>query len=307
MESSTYRQIRSTLQAMKAAPPGDIAQSRAALDALLGRYPVPEGTTVESITAGGVPAEWVSAGEVDADRVILLLHGGAYTRGSFVTHRGLAARLSAASGARALVIAYRLAPEHLFPAPVEDATAAYRWLLQSGIRPERVVLVGDSAGGGLAVATLLALRDAAETSRAPLPAGAVLLSPWTDLTGTAESVRRCAEVDPWLNAERLALVAGLYLGGADPRHPLASPLYGDLRGLPPLLIQVGTDEILLDDATGLAERAREAGVEVTLEVWEGMWHVFQGFAAEVPEGRQAIEKIGTFVQGVTVRSPASAR
>jgi len=303
MESSAYTRIRSTLRAMKAAPPGDIEQSRAALDALLGRYPLPEGTNVESISAGGVPAEWVSTGEVDADRVILLLHGGAYTRGSFVTHRGLAARLSAASRARVLVIAYRLAPEHTFPAPVEDATAAYRWLLQSGIRPDRLVLAGDSAGGGLAVATLLALRDAGDD----LPSGAVLLSPWTDLTGTAESVRALAGVDPWLNAERLALVAGLYLGGGDPRNPLASPLYGDLRGLPPLLIQVGTDEILLDDATGLARRGEADGVEVTLEVWEGMWHVFQGFAAEIPEGQQAIDKIGAFVQRVTARSVAPSR
>ena len=286
---------------MKGAPPGDIEQSRAALDALLSRYLLPEGTTVESTIAGGVPAEWVSAGQVDPDRVVLYLHGGAYTRGSFLSHRPLAARLSSASRARVLVIAYRLAPEHTFPAPVEDASAAYRWLIHNGIRADRLVIAGDSAGGGLAVATLFALRESGD----PLPAGAVLLSPWTDLTGTAASVRTLADADPWLNAERLTLVAGLYLGGADPRNPLASPLYGDLQGLPPLLIQVGTDEILLDDSTALAERAEAAGVEVTLEVWENMWHVFQGFAAEIPEGQEAIGRIGAFVRQVMARVATS--
>jgi acetyl esterase/lipase len=239
---------------------------------------------------------------VDPDRTILYLHGGAYTRGSIVSHRALVARLSAASGARALVIAYRLAPENPFPAAVEDATAAYRWLLEQHIQPDQLVVSGDSAGGGLSLALLLALRDAGH----PLPAGAALLSPWTDLAGTGESIRTLAGADPWLNAERLMLTAGLYLAGADACNPLASPLYGDLHGLPPLLIQVGTDEILLDDATRLAERARAAGVPVTLEVWERMWHVFQSFAAEIPEGRQAVEKIGAFVRQVTqARSPAS--
>jgi len=303
MESSAYAQIRSRLQSMKEAPPGDIEQSRAALDALLGRYPLPEGTQVEPAVVGGVDAEWIDAGDADADRIILYLHGGAYTRGSFVSHRSLAARLSAASHARSLVIAYRLAPEHTFPAPVEDATTAYRRLLQNGIRSDRLVIAGDSAGGGLAVATLLALREAGD----PLPAGVVLLSPWTDLTGTADSVRTLAQADPWLNAERLSLVAGLYLDRADPRNPLASPLYGDLRGLPPLLVQVGTDEILLDDATTLAERAKAAGVEVTLEIWEQMWHVFQAFAAEIPEGQEAIDRIGTFVQQVTAHPVAPSR
>jgi acetyl esterase/lipase len=302
MESSAHRQIRSKLQEMKQAPPGDIEAARAALDALLGRYPLPEGTSVETVEAGGVPGEWVSAPDVDPDRTILYLHGGAYTRGSIVSHRALVARLSAASGARALVIAYRLAPENPFPAAVEDATAAYRWLLEQHIQPDQLVVSGDSAGGGLSLALLLALRDAGH----PLPAGAALLSPWTDLAGTGESIRTLAGADPWLNAERLMLTAGLYLAGADACNPLASPLYGDLHGLPPLLIQVGTDEILLDDATRLAERARAAGVPVTLEVWERMWHVFQSFAAEIPEGRQAVEKIGAFVRQVTqARSPAS--
>jgi acetyl esterase/lipase len=285
---------------MKQAPPGDIESARAALDALLSQYPPPDGTEVEPVDVGGVPGQWLSAGNAGPDRVILYLHGGAYTRGSFVSCRGLGARLAAASGARTLAIAYRLAPEHPFPAAVEDATAAYHWLLQQR-RPGQLVVAGDSAGGGLGLALLLALRDAGES----LPAGAVVLSPWTDLTGTGTSITAKADIDPWLAAERLSLVAGLYLSGADPRDPLASPVYGDLRGLPPLLIQVGSDEILLDDATRLAERAEAASVSVTLEVWEGLWHVFQAFAPEIPEAQQAIDKIGAYVRQVT-RAPQAA-
>lgn len=295
MERSAHERIREALEGLKAAPRVDIETSRRDLDEFLGQYPLPEETTVERTTTGAISAEWVRAPGAEADRVILYLHGGAYTRGSFVSHRGLAARLSAAARASVLTIAYRLAPEHTFPAAVEDATAACRWLLGNDVRPERLVVGGDSAGGGLSLAALLVLRDAGD----PLPSGAVLISPWTDLTGTAESVRTRAGRDPWLNAARLAWSGGLYLGDADPRSPLASPLFADLHGLPPLLIQVGTEEILLDDATRLAERAEAAGVEVTLEVWEGMWHIFPAFAAEIPEGQQAVEAAGAFVQRVT--------
>jgi acetyl esterase/lipase len=179
-----------------------------------------------------------------------------------------------------LLIAYRLAPENPFPAAVEDTLAAYRWLLRSGVRAQHIVVAGDSAGGGLTAAMLTALRVAGD----PLPAGAVLLSPWTGLAATGESIRTRADIDPWLTQQRLGAMAQLYLAGKNPRNPLASPLYADLRGLPPLLIQVGNDEILLDDATRLAERAETAGVSVSLEVWDNMWHVFQAFASEIPEG-----------------------
>jgi len=261
--------------------------------AILGsKLPPPDDVTTSAVHAGGVPAEWVVAPGADPQRVILYLHGGGYVIGSLATHRGLAGRLSGAAAARVLLIDYRLAPEHPFPAAVEDATAAYRWLLTTGIRPARIAIAGDSAGGGLTVATLVALRDAGE----PLPAAGVCLSPWTDLEGTGDSVTTKASADPLVQKEMLLQLARWYLGGAHPRTPLAAPLYADLHGLPPLLIQVGTAEILLDDATRLADRARAAGVEVSLEAWEDMIHVWQLFAPMLREGQQAIERIGAFVQ-----------
>jgi acetyl esterase/lipase len=223
---------------------------------------------------------------------MLYLHGGGYVIGSLTTHRGLAGRLSQAAKARVLLIDYRLAPEHPFPAAVEDATAAYRWLLAHGCTPARLAIAGDSAGGGLTVATLVALRDAGQ----PLPAAGVCLSPWTDLEGLGESVTSKASADPIVQKEMLLRLASCYLGDADPRTPLAAPLYADLRGLPPLLVQVGTAEILLDDALRLAERAKAAGVAVTLEAWDDMIHVWQLFAPLLPEGQQAIARIGEFVQ-----------
>ena len=191
-----------------------------------------------------------------------------------------------------LLIDYRLAPEHPHPAAVDDATAAYRWLIANGASPARLVVAGDSAGGGLTVATLVALRDA----QAPPPAAGVCLSPWVDLEGLGESMTTKAAVDPMVQREPLLKMAALYLGGHGARTPLAAPLYADLSGLPPLLIQVGTAETLLDDATRLAERARKAGVEVQLEAWDDMIHVFQAFAALLPEGQQAIQRIGAFVR-----------
>jgi acetyl esterase/lipase len=191
-----------------------------------------------------------------------------------------------------LLIDYRLAPEHPHPAAVEDSTRAYRWLLETGSNPKRMAIAGDSAGGGLTVATLVALRDAG----VPLPAAAVCLSPWVDLEGIGESMTTKAAVDPMVQREPLLRMASMYLAGQDPRTPLAAPLYADLRGLPPLLIQVGTAETLLDDSVRLAERARAAGVQVTLEPWEDMIHVWQAFAAMLPEGQQAIERIGEFLR-----------
>jgi len=246
----------------------------------------------EPVSAGGVKAEWLSSPGVDRDRVLLHLHGGGYYTGSIATHRDLISRLGRAAGMRSLAVDYRLAPEHPFPAALDDATTAYRWLLSEGFDPARIVLAGDSSGGGLALATLVKLRD----DGVPLPARAVLLSPWTDLALTGDSVTRNASRDPINRARYLEISPPLYAGSEDVKNPLISPLYADPAGLPPLLIQVGSDETLLDDSTRFAERARAAGVDVTLEIWPGMFHVFQMSARFLPEARRAIEVAGAFMR-----------
>jgi epsilon-lactone hydrolase len=271
---------------------GTIEEMRAGMEALTGALPPPRDISVQPVEARGVPAEWVSVKDAQPDGTVLYFHGGGYVLGSVRTHRTLVSGISRAARARVLSLDYRLAPENPFPAAVEDGLAAYRFLLEGGTPPERVALAGDSAGGGLTVAVLLALRDAGQR----LPAAAVCISPWFDLTLTGESMRTRAEVDPLVRSEHLQLVADAYLAGADPRTPLASPLHGDLTGLPPMLIQVGTAEVLLDDSTRFAAAAREAGVDVTLETWDEMIHVWHAFAVILPEGRQAIDRIGEYLR-----------
>jgi acetyl esterase/lipase len=223
--------------------------------------------------------------------VTLYLHGGGYVIGSLNTHRELASRIARSTQSRALVIDYRLAPEHPFPAAVDDATAAYRWLVGTGVSPSRIAVAGDSAGGGLTLATLLALRDA----RQPLPAAGVCMSPWTDLEGTGASAQPGGADDPLLQVAGLREM-GRHYAVANPRHPLAAPLYASFRGLPPLLIQVGTREILLDDSTRVAVKAKAEGVDVTLETWDGLIHVWQLFGPDVPESEQAVARIGEFAR-----------
>jgi monoterpene epsilon-lactone hydrolase len=201
-------------------------------------------------------------------------------------------RLAKAARARVLALDYRLAPEHPFPAAVEDSTAAYRWLLEQGYKPSKIALAGDSAGGGLTIATLVALREA----KTPLPAAAVPISPWVDLEGTGESMKTRAAVDPMVQKEGIAGIAAQYLGQTDPKNPLAAPLYADLKGLPPLLIHVGDAETLLSDATRIAEKAKQAGVKVDLKIYPEMIHVWHLFADILPEAQQAIEEIGGFVR-----------
>ncbi len=251
----------------------------------------PRHIRTQPIIGGGLLGEWIEPHDSDTSPTILYLHGGGYAMGSPDTHRVMAARIAIASRARALVLDYRLAPEHPFPAALEDAVAAYRWLLAHGTSPEQIVFAGDSAGGGLALAALLALRDAGD----PMPAGVVCLSPLTDMEGTGESVITRAKADPILRLED-SVVFKHYLADHDARSPLLSPLYGDLRGLPPMLIHVGNDEIMLSDSTRLAECARAAGVDVTLDIYEGMWHVWHFFAPYLPEAVQAIGEIGMFVR-----------
>ena len=264
---------------------------RERFDKLADFLPGPDDLVNEAVDAGGVSGEFISAPGADATRCIYYLHGGGYVIGSVNTHRVLGYDLSKASGARVLSVDYRLAPEHPFPAGLEDAVAGYRWLLESGIKPEHVVIAGDSAGGGLALATLVALRD----RNLPLPAAAVCFSPWVDLLGEGESMQTRAAIDPMVQKEALLWYTGLYMAGDDPRDPLASPLYADLSGLPPMLIQVGDSETLLDDSTRLTDRLKAAGVSVELQVWDRMIHVWQLFAPVLSEGREAIDKAGAFI------------
>jgi acetyl esterase/lipase len=262
---------------------------------------VPPDVKTQAVDAGGVRAEWIWRPDSDLDRAILYLHGGGYAIGSIATHRYLMQGIGKTSGARVLGIDYRLAPENPYPAAVEDSVAAWRWMLGQGLDAQRCAIGGDSAGGGLTLATLVALRDRG----LPLPGAAVLLSPWTDLAGTGASVKTKAAEDPMVTEAGLEMMAQAYLGSADARDPLASPLYAKLSGLPPMLIQVGSAEILLDDATRVAEKAKAAGVEVTLEPWEDMVHVFQAFPM-LAEAEQAIQEIGSFVRARTSKRAAAA-
>lgn len=270
-----------------------IEQSRAAFDGISNMFVLPSDVKHEAVDVDGTPGEWISVEGTTGDTTILYLHGGGYVIGSINSHREMISRIARAAKVRALAIDYRLAPEYPFPAAVEDATKAYRWLLRQGVPPEKVIVAGDSAGGGLTVALLLALRDAGD----PLPTAAVCISPWTDLEITGESMVTKKDVDPMIRPDDAKWGAERYYGSADPRNPQVSPIHADLSGLPPLLIQVGTSEVLLSDSTRLAERATSAGVDVTLEKWEEMVHVWHFFAFMLPEGQQAIERIGEFVRG----------
>lgn len=291
MPSEQHEMIVQMLSARPAIVAPTVAETRAGFEELAKMFPLAADVTHEKVRVAGIPSEWVAVPESRADRVILYLHGGGYVIGSLNTHRELASRIARATQARALVIDYRLAPEHPFPAAVEDAVAAYRWLLSTGIAPERIAVAGDSAGGGLTLATLLALRDA----KLPLPAAGVCMSPWTDLEGTGASAQPGGADDPLLQLAGLREM-GQHYAAANPRHPHAAPLYADYRGIPPLLIQVGTREILLDDSTRVAAKAKTAGVDVTLEPWDGLIHVWQLFGPNVPESVQAVARIGEFVR-----------
>ncbi len=226
-----------------------------------------------------------------SEHILYYLHGGGFYTGSSESCRQFSFRLAQAARAKAMTIDYRLAPEHPFPAALEDSLAAYRWLLENNFRPENIIIGGDSAGGNLALATLVALRDAGD----PLPAAAFCMSPALDMLLSGESLTTHASLDPIFTRAYFEWAAPLYIGEGDPRNPLMSPLYADLRGLPPLLIHVGSHELMLSDSTRLAENAQEAGVDVTLKIWEEMFHVFQVFSF-LPEARQAVREIGDFAR-----------
>jgi acetyl esterase/lipase len=268
--------------------PLSVPELRAGFDQMMGELPPVPGVTLEAADADGVPVEWTRAsegGQAGTRGTLLYLHGGGYFEGSIATHRRLVASLCLAAGVRGLSVDYRLAPEHPFPAAVDDAVAAYRWLIgPGGEDPSRVVVAGDSAGGGLSAALLVALRDAG----GPLPAGAYLISPWTDLASTGDSIKTRAEVDPMIDPSDTKRITAYYAPDGNLTDPLVSPLYADLSGLPPLLVHVGDWEVLLDDAVRFAARARSAGVAVESEVWPDAFHVFQMLAGLLPEADEAI-------------------
>lgn len=276
-------------------PPASIQALRDRIDGAMGKLPLAEGTTATSVDAGGVGAVLCVRQGGEADPFLVYFHGGGYRIVSATAYRSYGSHLAKACRARVLVVDYRLAPEHPFPEAVHDAVAAYKWVLQQDQPPARIVVGGDSAGGGLTAALLLALKE----QSIPLPAGAVCLSPWADLTNTASSYDSRAATDKLFSKAAAVEAAELYLQGADPTEPLASPVFGDWTGMPPLLVQVGDTEVLMDDAHRLAEVASEAGVEVQHEVYPDMPHVWQVNYPAYPEAVEAVEHIAAFIARVT--------
>jgi epsilon-lactone hydrolase len=269
---------------------GTLEDARADFEQLMAKYPPAADTVIEAITIDGIAADWISAGKLEPHRMLLYLHGGAYALGSHVAYRGFGSRVASACRARVLVPDYRLTPEHPFPAALEDALRVYEWL-SAQVAPERILLAGDSAGGGLAISTLAALRD----SGRPLPRCAVLYSPWTDLACTGDSHQLGAVDDPFFTAEGVRALGRMYAGDrvSDPR---ASPLHADLAGLPPMQVFAGSREILLDDATRLVEKARGAGVEARIVVGNGLIHAWPVY--DLPESRTSLEQSGKFVEEI---------
>jgi acetyl esterase/lipase len=250
------------------------------------------GVRIEKDTVNGLRSEWLTPKDHMDGKLLLYLHGGGYVIGGCDMHRQVVSHIARAGRIRALLPEYRLSPEHKFPAAVDDAVGVYRSLLKMGMKGRDIIIAGDSAGGGLSVATLLALRDAGD----PLPAAAVLLSPFLDVTASGASMRTRADQDPWFRPADVPIIADHYCLPHQVRFPLVSPVFADVEGLPPMLIQVGDDEILLSDSERLADACVAAGIDVELDVWPEMWHVFQMFVGKMPEARQAINKMGRYIQ-----------
>jgi acetyl esterase/lipase len=289
-------EFHTLLEAFRARPRPEnpsMEELRAGFEILSKSYGPPAEVAFEAADADGVPVEWTLPPGVGKATVLLYFHGGGYCISSIASHRGLVARLALAAGVQALSVGYRLAPEHRFPAAVEDALTAYRWLRRRLGAQSKIVVAGDSAGGGLTLALLVALRDAGDA----LPTAAVCMSPSTDLAKEGASMITRAALDPMVQLKSSTMYAQHYLGpDGDPKNPLASPLYADLKGLPPILILVGTSEVLFDDSTRLAERAKKAGVDARLEVWEEMIHIWPYFAPTLPEANQAIEQMAAYIR-----------
>ena len=291
IRSRLCRVLTKLLVAPKFDPNIPIEKARKGMEDLTKFAHLPSNTKVEQVIIDGIAAEWVYGNSAKEDKVVLYLHGGGYNMCSPNTHRELAAHISNYSGARVLVPDYRLAPEHPFPCGLEDATSAYRWLLGRGFSGENIAIAGDSAGGGLSIATAILLRDTGD----PPPASIACISPWTDLALTGDSIKTNSKVDPMLNVESLKAKADNYAGNADPRSPLISPLYADLSGLSPLLIHVGSDELLFQDSVRIAKKAENAGVSVSLKIYDHLWHVFHLNAKLMPEAKSALADFGSFI------------
>ncbi|MFD9697680.1 alpha/beta hydrolase [Lentzea sp. NPDC059081] len=272
-------------------PDRDLTTTRSVMDELSALTAEPTDVLYEEVTAGGRPALWARPLNADPARVILYLHGGAFMGNSMHSHRKLAAHLAKAARSTALVLDFRLAPEHQFPAQLDDAAAAYRWLLAQGFTPQSIATAGDSGGGGLATTTALRLRD----ENLPLPAAIVALSPWYDTTAGGDTLDTNAEHDPFLSRPLMKQLSAIYLGGASPDAPLANALTADLTGLPPIYITAGSREGLLDDAQRFTNRATAAGVDVTLEVADDMLHVYPLMAGRAPEADETIGRVGTWL------------
>jgi monoterpene epsilon-lactone hydrolase len=291
MASPEYEAFAATVKAQRTDAEPTLEELRAGMDALGMMFPPPDGTIIETVVADGVPAEWVASPDAGDERVVLYLHGGGYAIGCLSMVRNFAARLSAATGARVLSVDYRQGPEDPFPAAVEDAATAYRWLVTQGHAPDTIAVAGESAGGGLTVATLLALRDAGD----PLPACAVPISPWFDMEVCGDISER-ADADDMLRRSHLELFAKWYLSNGDRRAPLANPLYADLAGLPPLLVLVGEREILVDDVRRFDVRAKAAGIDVTTEIVPDMIHIWHLFGGIFPESAEASDRVAAYVR-----------
>ncbi|MCX7746686.1 MAG: alpha/beta hydrolase [Clostridia bacterium] len=255
---------------------------------------LPEGTCIEEIVVKNISAEWVTTQNSSKQNVILYFHGGGYNQGSSITHRKLVAHIAHSTNLPVMIHNYPLAPENPYPAALNSSEQVYTWLLDNGFKPENILLGGDSSGGGLALALMLLLKS----KNYLLPKAAFLLSPMLDLTFSGDTIKTCAQSDPLIFEEDLLLTASYYCSDESPYNPLISPVYGEFEGFPPLLIQVGSDELLLSDSIRVAEKAKAAGVDVRLDIWNEMWHVFQAWVEDVPEANRAIEKIGRFMEHV---------
>ncbi len=295
MASTEFHALQERMAAApKPDPPANLQALRARIEAMMDAQPTADGVSVSPVDMDGVSGLWLVPEGCESAPVILYFHGGGFRLASARAYRPYGSQLARACQARVLLVDYRLAPEHQFPAAVDDAVTAYRWLRAQGQPAERIVIGGDSAGGGITASALVALRDAGDA----LPAGGVCISPWVDLTNTNESFKTRVDADKLFSPAQAAEATALYLGDSDPKNPLASPVFADLSGLPPLLVHVGDAEVLLDDASALAERARAASVEVTHRIYPEMPHVWHLSYPAFPEAVEAVDEIAAFVHRV---------